>query len=89
MSVTRVSTAGELIAYLQSQPPDRKVVTSLASSAGYAVIAEAGEVMYADGDTYLTPEDLAEAMQPPNLQGWSEEDAAPDHAERVVLLSTR
>lgn len=85
MSIVKVTTVSELLACLASQPPDRKVV--LGPGHEYSVIAEAREVMYADGETYLTPEDLAQVMQPPNPQGWSEEDAAPDHAERVVLLS--
>jgi hypothetical protein len=38
------------------------------------------------GSTYLTPEQLAEEMAAPNLQGWSDEDAAPEGAVRVIVL---
>lgn len=35
---------------------------------------------------YLLPEELAGIMAGDNLQGWSEEDAAPEDAERVIVL---
>ena len=58
---------------------------------GHSPLAEAWESMYAaestwSGQTYITPEDLAEVMAGPNPDGWSEEDAAPDGAERVIVL---
>ena len=87
-----MGTVGELADYLAAQPRDRKVILRKdAEGNGHSPLADAWEAMYSadsawSGDTYATPEDLAVAMTPPNLQGWSEEDAAPDDAERVVVL---
>ena len=58
---------------------------------GHSPLADAWEAMYVaestwSGETYITPEDLAEQMAGLNPSGWSEEDAAPDDAERVVVL---
>ena len=86
------STGGELLDYLATQPRDRKVILSRdAEGNGFSPLADAGESMYVadstwSGETYITPEDLAEAMAGPNPGGWAEEDAAPDDAERVVVL---
>jgi hypothetical protein len=89
---SRMSTAGELGDYLSAQPRDQKVVLRKdAEGNDHSPLAEAWEGMYVadstwSGETYPTPEDLAEAMTPPNLQGWSDEDAAPEGAERVIVL---
>jgi len=88
----KLSTVGELLDYLATQPRDRKVILQKdAEGNGYSPLADADESMYVaecewDGDVYMTPEDLAEAMTPPNLQGWTEDDGAPDDAERVIVL---
>ncbi len=86
-----VSTVGDLMDYLATQPRDRKVVMSKdAEGNGFSPLADASEGMYAadstwSGEIYITPEDLAEEMAKPD-SGWSEEDAPPDDAERVVVL---
>lgn len=88
----QMSTAGELLDYLATQPRDRKVVLSRdAEGNGYSPLADAGESMYVaettwHGDCYMTPEALAEQMARPDNPGWSEEDAAPEGAERVIVL---
>jgi hypothetical protein len=87
-----MSTVGELLDYLATRPRDRKVVLRKdAEGNGHSPLADAWEAMYVaestwSGEEYITPEDLAEEMAGPNPQGWSEEDAAPDDAERVVVL---
>lgn len=92
MSEARVTTAGELADWLARQPRDRKVILRKdAEGNGHSPLAEAWEAMYAadstwSGETYLLPEELAELMAGENRQGWSEEDAAPDGAERVIVL---
>jgi hypothetical protein len=90
--VADVTTCGELADYLAAQPRDRKVILRKdAEGNGHSPLAEAWEAMYAaestwSGETYLTPEDLAEQMARPDNPGYSEEDAAPEDAERVVVL---
>ena len=85
-------TVGELLDYLATQPRDRKVVMAKdAEGNGHSPLADAWEAMYEpestwSGATYLTPEQLAEEIAGPNRQGWSSEDAAPDGAERVIVL---
>jgi hypothetical protein len=87
-----MSTVGELMDYLATQPRDRPVILRKdAYSNEYSPLAKAREAMYsADytwaGETYPLPEELAEWMAGPNPQGWSENDAAPDDAERVMVL---
>jgi hypothetical protein len=87
-----MSTVGELLDYLAAQPRDRKVILRKdAEGNGHSPLADAWEGMYVadstwSGETYVTPEDLTEAMAGPNPNGWSEEDAAPPWAERVVVL---
>lgn len=86
-----ISTAGELMDYLATQPRDRKIVLSKdAEGNGYSPLADAGESMYAaestwSGHCYITPEALAEEMSRPG-SNWSEDDRAPDDAERVIVL---
>ena len=86
-----LSTVGELLDYLATQPRDRKIVLSKdAEGNGFSPLADAGESMYAaestwSGSVYLTPEDLAEELARPN-SGYGDEDAAPDDAERVIVL---
>jgi hypothetical protein len=86
-----MSTAGELADYLATQPRDRKVVLSRdAEGNGFSPLADAGESMYAaettwSGTVHPTPEDLAGWMAQPG-SAWSDEDAAPGGAERVVVL---
>jgi len=87
-----ISTAGELADYLATQPRDRRVILRKdAEGNGHSPLAEAWESMYVadstwSGQTYVTPEDLAAVMAGPNPNGWSEEDGAPDDAERVIVL---
>jgi hypothetical protein len=87
-----MSTVGELADYLATQPRDRKVVLRKdAEGNGHSPLADAWESMYSadstwSGETHPLPEVLAEWMAGPNTQGWSEEDAAPDDAERVIVL---
>jgi hypothetical protein len=87
-----MSTVGELLDYLATQPRDRKVVLRKdAEGNGHSPLADAWEAMYAaestwSGETYVLPEELAELMAGDNEQGWSEDDGAPDDAERVVVL---
>ena len=86
-----VSTVGDLIDYLATQPRDRKIVMSRdAEGNGYSPLADADEYMYTaettwSGEVHLTPEWLAEQMATPG-SGYTVEDAAPDNAERVVVL---
>ena len=86
-----VSTVGELLDYLATQPRDRMIVLSSdAEGNSYSPLADAGESMYVaettwSGYTRLTPEDLAAEMAKPG-SGWSDDDAAPEDAERVIVL---
>ena len=88
--MTEMGTVGELLDYLATQPRDRKIVLSRdAEGNGFSPLADAGVSMYAaestwSGTVHPTPEDLAELMA--GSGGWSEEDAAPDGAERVIVL---
>lgn len=81
-----LTTVGELIDYLATQPRDRLVVMAKDAEGNYhSPLAEAAEAMYAadstwSGDVYLTPEELAAKDDPDD---WTE---APDDAVRVVLL---
>jgi hypothetical protein len=87
-----MSTVGDLLDYLATQPRDRKVILRKdAEGNSHSPLADAWEAMYVadstySGETHITPEDLAEQMAGPNAGGWSEEDAAPDDAERVIVL---
>ena len=87
-----VSTVGELADYLAGQPRDRKIVMAKdAEGNGYSPLAHAAEGMYEAtstwaGEAYMTPEDLAEWMARPDNPGYTDEDAPPDTAERVVFL---
>jgi len=82
--MTDMSTAGELLDYLATQPRDRKIILQKdAEGNGYSPLADAAERMYApdstwSGEIYQTPE--AVAAEPGE---WS---AAPDDAERVIVL---
>lgn len=86
-----MSTVGELLDYLAAQPRDRKVILRKdAEGNDHSPLADAWEAMYAadstwSGETYITPEELAEELARP-VTNWTEEDAAPDDAERVVVL---
>jgi hypothetical protein len=86
-----MSTVGELLDYLATQPRDRKVILRKdAEGNGHSPLADAWESMYSadstwSGETHPTPEDLAGWMAEPNSP-WTEEDAAPDDAERVIVL---
>lgn len=81
-----VSTCGELADYLATQPRDRKIVMSKdAEGNAYSPLNDVDEAMYVadttwSGETYMTPEQLAEQETPDD---WFE---APEVAERVVLL---
>lgn len=86
-----VHTVGELLDYLATQPRDRLVVMSKdAEGNDYSPLADASVNMYAaestwSGHAYVTPEDLAELRAQPG-SGYTDEDAAPDDAVRVVVL---
>lgn len=92
MSEAQVTTVGELADFLATQPRDRKIILRKdAEGNGHSPLAEAWEAMYAaystwSGQTYMLPEELAGIMAGDNPRGWSEEDAAPDGAERVIVL---
>jgi hypothetical protein len=85
-----VHTVGDLMDYLATQPRGRTIVMSSdAEGKSYSPLADASEAMYAaettwSGEVYVTPEEIAESVA--NDGNWTEEDAAPDDAERVVLL---
>lgn len=88
----KVSTVGELLDFLSGYPRDRKVILSKdAEGNGHSPLDDAEEAMYvADtpyaGTSYITPEELAEMLAGDNPQGFTEEDAPPPEAERVVVL---
>ena len=79
-----MSTVGELLDYLATQPRDRKVILQKdAEGNGYSPLCDADERMYEatstwSGEVYQLPEVVAAAPD-----DWSE---APDYAERVVVL---
>ncbi len=81
-----VSTVGDLIDYLATQPRDRKVVMSKdAEGNGFSPLADADEAMYLPvttwmGDVWLTSEQRAAQDEPEDY------GEAPDDAERVVVL---
>lgn len=87
-----ITTVGELIDYLSTQPRDRLVVLSKdAEGNGHSPLAEVEETMYLAestwaGEVYPTPEQLAELAARPGSQWDAEEDAAPEDAVRVVVL---
>ena len=87
-----MSTVGDLLDYLATQPRDRKIILRKdAEGNGHSPLSDAWEAMYSadstwSGETHPLPEELAEWMAGENRQGWSEEDAAPDDAERVIVL---
>jgi len=81
-----MSTVGELMDYLATQPRDRKIVMSSdAEGNSYSPLADADEAMYTaystwSGETHMTPEQRAAEPDP------EEYSEAPDDAERVVVL---
>lgn len=85
-----LSTVGELVDYLATQPRDRKIIMSSDSEGNsYSPLADADEGMYfaestSSGDVYPTPEELAVLVRDRGFD--PEDDAAPDAAERVVVL---
>lgn len=85
-----IHTCGEAADYFATQPRDRLIVmASDAEGNNHSPLADAEVVMYAadstwSGEVYPTPEDLAALID--MNRGWSEEDAAPDDAVRVVVL---
>lgn len=89
-----MSTVGDLIDYLATQPRDRKVILRKdAEGNGHSPLAEAWEAVYeADstwsGTVYPTDEDVAAWVA---SGAWSEADAADryepgDGGERVIVL---
>jgi hypothetical protein len=86
----KISTVGDLADYLATQPRDRKVILQKdAEGNGFSPLADASEEMYSadstwSGEVHPTREHLDELIRYGG--GWSEEDAAPDDAERVVVL---
>lgn len=90
-STVNLGTCGELADYLAAQPRDRKVILQKdAEGNGYSPLAEAMPGMYAaettwSGEVHVTPEDLTALMARPGST-WTADDAAPDDAERVIVL---
>lgn len=88
-----VSTVGELMDYLATQPRGRRVILSSDSEGNnYSPLCESEERMYVaattwSGQVYLTPEQLLPLIANPE-SGWSAEDGPPDDkgAEFVVAL---
>ena len=89
-----MSTVGELLDYLATQPRDRKVILRKdAEGNGHSPLAEAWEAIHVadstySGEVYPTDEDVAEWVA---SGAWSEKDAADryepgDDAERVIVL---
>ena len=68
MSTDQISTVGELMDYLATQPRDRKVILQKdAEGNGYSPLADASEAMYSadstwSGEVHITPEQLAEQL---------------------------
>jgi len=94
MADERMTTVGELLDYLATQPRDRKVVLRKdAEGNGHSPLAEAFEgICEADstysGEVYPTDEDVADWVA---AGAWSEQDAADryqpgDTGERAVVL---
>lgn len=82
-----VTTVGELVDWLLTQPRDWRIVMSKdAEGNGHSPIATAMHAMYVPDTTY------SGEIYPTNNQvdeedsGYDEEDRAPDDAEPVVLL---
>jgi hypothetical protein len=80
-------TVGDLLDYLAEQPRERPVVLEKdAEGNGYSPLSSAFEGMYVaettwSGEVWPTSEQMDEPGS-----GYSEEDRAPDEAERVVVL---
>lgn len=94
MADAGMSTVGELLDYLATQPRDRMVVLEKdAEGNGYSPLASAGESLYVadstwSGEVYPTPEDIAEWKA---AGSWTAADEADryvpgDDAERVIVL---
>lgn len=86
-------TVGELKAVLADLPDEMKIVMSRdAEGNGHSPIASAEEGMYLaenawSGEVYVTSEWLDEKINAESDRGgWSEEDRAPEGAERVLVL---
>ena len=87
-----MSTVGDLMDFLATQPRDRKVILSRdAEGNGYSPLADAGEAMYVadttwSGEAYPTREDVARwVAEYPGR--YSEDDwTVPGDGERVVVL---
>lgn len=84
-------TVGQLRAALAELPDEMLIVmASDAEGNEHRVLAAAGECLFEpdsswSGETYNTPERLAELVAGPG--GWNaEDDAAPEDAIRVVVL---
>ena len=83
--------AGELADYLATQPRDREIIMQKDEEGnGNSPLDQADESMYVptttwSGDIHPTPEQLADPTW--QLIGWTDEDAAPEHAQRVILLT--
>lgn len=91
---SRTIEVGELRRLLAGYPDDMPVVLAEDPEGnGYSPLASFELVMYEpespwSGQTYPTPEDLAERIADPERfgAGWGEDDAAPEGAVRVVEL---
>lgn len=84
-------TVSDLRAALAHLPDDMPVVmASDAEGNDHSPLDDAAQAMYMaenawSGEVYVTPEDLVTLTSNPE-SGWSEDDAAPDGAVRVLLL---
>jgi hypothetical protein len=84
-------TVGALRELLADLPDDMPVILAKDPEGnGFSPLSSFSQAMYEPestwaGQTYLTPEDLAERMASPDSE-WSEEDGAPEGAVRVVEL---
>ena len=86
-----ISTIGELAEYLTHYPPDTPIVIAKDSEGdSFSPLWDANVQMYQaesnySGQTYLTPEDLAEEMNKPDTR-YTTKDSAPLDSIRVITL---
>lgn len=87
-----MSTVGDLMDYLATQPRDRKVILQKDGEGNdYSPLSDAGEGLYLaestwSGEVYMTPEEYRALLADP-ASGITEEDEPPDaDVERVVVL---
>jgi hypothetical protein len=87
---SKMSTVGDLLDFLATQPRDRLVVLEKdAEGNGYSPLASAGEALYVadstwSGEAYPTAEDVAEWVA--DGHGSADDWTVPDDGERVIVL---